>query len=52
VHGFQGHVTAIRALRGQVGREGKIRPKDVAAMAAAKVIRISPREITGRIRIG
>ena len=52
VHGFQGQVTAIRALRGQVGREGKIRPKDVAAMAAAKVIRISPREITGRIRIG
>ncbi len=52
VHGFQGHETAIRALRGQVGREGKIRPKDVAAMAAAKVIRISPREITGRIRIG
>jgi nitroimidazol reductase NimA-like FMN-containing flavoprotein (pyridoxamine 5'-phosphate oxidase superfamily) len=52
VHGFQGHVTAIRALRGQVGRGGKIRPKDVAAMAAAKVIRISPREITGRIRIG
>ena len=52
VHGFQGHVTAIKALRGQVGRKGKIRPKDVAAMAAAKVIRISPREITGRIRIG
>ena len=52
VHGFQGHVTAIRALRGQVGREGKIRPKDVAAMPAAKVIRITPREITGRIRIG
>jgi len=52
VHGFQGHVTAIRALRGQVGRVGRIRPKDVAAMAAAKVIRISPREITGRIRIG
>ena len=52
VHGFQGHETAIRALRGQVGREGKIRPKDVAAMAAAKVIRISPREISGRIRIG
>jgi hypothetical protein len=35
-----------------VGRVGKIRPKDVAAMAAAKVIRITPREITGRIRIG
>lgn len=52
VHGFGGHVKAIRALRAQVGRMGKIRKKDVAAMAAAKVIRISPREVTGRIRIG
>lgn len=52
VHGFGGHVKAIRALRAQVGRMGKIRKQDVAAMAAAKVIRISPREVTGRIRIG
>jgi nitroimidazol reductase NimA-like FMN-containing flavoprotein (pyridoxamine 5'-phosphate oxidase superfamily) len=52
VHGFGGHVKAIRALRAQVGRAGEIRKKDVAAMMAAKVIRISPREITGRIRIG
>ncbi len=52
VHGVRDHVKAIRALRAQVGRGGRIGKKDVAAMAAAKVIRISPREITGRIRIG
>ncbi len=52
VHGFRGHVSAIRALRGQVGRGGKVNPKDIARMAEARVIRISPREITGRVRIG
>lgn len=52
VHGFRGHVAAIRALRGQVGRSGEVTPKDVARMAQARVIRISPREITGRVRIG
>ncbi len=52
VHGFRGHVAAIRALRGQVGRSGKVTPRDVARMSQARVIRISPREITGRVRIG
>lgn len=52
VHGFRGHVAAIRALRGQVGRSGKVTPKDVDRMAEARVIRISPRKITGRVRIG
>lgn len=52
VHGFRGHAAAIKALRGQVGRGGRVTPKDVARMAAAKVIRIVPREITGRVRIG
>lgn len=52
VHGFRGHMAAIRALRGQVGRSGKVTPRDVGRMAQARVIRISPREITGRIRIG
>ena len=52
VHGVRGHTAAIRALRGQVGRKGKISAKDVARMAAAKVIRLAPSEITGRVRIG
>ncbi len=52
VHGFPGHMAAIRALRGQVGRSGKVTPRDVGRMAQARVIRISPREITGRVRIG
>jgi nitroimidazol reductase NimA-like FMN-containing flavoprotein (pyridoxamine 5'-phosphate oxidase superfamily) len=52
VHGFRGHMAAIRALRGQVGRSGKVTPRDVGRMAQARVIRISPREITGRVRIG
>jgi nitroimidazol reductase NimA-like FMN-containing flavoprotein (pyridoxamine 5'-phosphate oxidase superfamily) len=52
VHGFRGHVKAVRALRKQVGREGKVTKESVARMAAAKVIRVEPRQITGRIRIG
>ncbi len=51
VHGFRGHVAAIRALRGQVGRSGKVTARDVARMVEARVIRISPRQITGRVRI-
>ncbi len=52
VHGFRGHGKAVRALRKQVGREGKVTKESVARMAAAKVIRVEPRQITGRIRIG
>jgi nitroimidazol reductase NimA-like FMN-containing flavoprotein (pyridoxamine 5'-phosphate oxidase superfamily) len=52
VHGFRAHAKAIRALRKQVGREGKVTKENVARMAVAKVIRVAPREVTGRVRIG
>ncbi len=47
----KGHLAAIRALRRQVGITARnVDPKDLARMAAARVIRVLPTEITGRVR--
>ncbi len=47
----KGHLAAILALRRQAGITARnVDPKDLARMAAARVIRLIPDEITGRVR--
>ena len=49
----KGHLAAIQALRRQAGITARnVDPKDLARMAAARVIRVIPNEITGRVRTG
>jgi nitroimidazol reductase NimA-like FMN-containing flavoprotein (pyridoxamine 5'-phosphate oxidase superfamily) len=43
-----GRLEALRALRRQMGYEIDVGPRDLARIAAARVIRIVPHEITGR----
>ncbi|MEN8144462.1 MAG: pyridoxamine 5'-phosphate oxidase family protein [Gemmatimonadota bacterium] len=47
----KGHLAAILALRRQAGITARnVDPRDLARMAAARVIRVCPSEITGRAR--
>ncbi len=47
----KGYLAAIRALRRQAGITVRnVDPRDLARMAAARVIRVRPIEITGRAR--
>lgn len=46
----RGYFAAVRALRRQVGRRGKVTVDDAKRMARAKVIRIVPSEVTGRTK--
>lgn len=50
VTGPRSRLAAVQALRRQAGVDLPITRKDAARMAAARVIRISPRKITGRTR--
>jgi nitroimidazol reductase NimA-like FMN-containing flavoprotein (pyridoxamine 5'-phosphate oxidase superfamily) len=47
-----GRLAALRALRSQTGFDVEVGPRDVARLAAARVIRIVPHEITGRTTVG
>ncbi len=47
-----GQLDALRALRGQTGLDVEVGPQDLARIAAARVVRIVPREITGRTTVG
>ncbi|MFQ5689531.1 MAG: pyridoxamine 5'-phosphate oxidase family protein [Gemmatimonadota bacterium] len=44
------HLAALRALRRQRGHMGPVGPRDALRLARARVIRITPREITGRAK--
>jgi nitroimidazol reductase NimA-like FMN-containing flavoprotein (pyridoxamine 5'-phosphate oxidase superfamily) len=47
----KGHLAAILALRRQAGITARnVDPRDLARMAAARVIRVLPTEMTGRAR--
>lgn len=48
----EGQLDALRALRGQTGADLKVGPQDLSRLAVARVVRIVPREITGRTIIG
>lgn len=49
VSGPRGYLTALQALRRQVGKEGPPpSPADLARLARARVIRIVPEEVSGR----
>lgn len=45
-----GYLQALRTLRRQRGHAGAIGPEDAARMARARVMRITPTEITGRTK--
>ena len=45
-----GYLRALKALRRQRGYTGTVGPKDALRMARARVMRISPTEITGRTK--
>ncbi|MFV1988907.1 MAG: pyridoxamine 5'-phosphate oxidase family protein [Gemmatimonadota bacterium] len=45
-----GYLRALKALRGQRGYAGSVSPADAARMARARVLRITPSEITGRTK--
>lgn len=47
-----GQLDALRALRGQTGLDLVVGPQDLSRLAAARVVRIVPREITGRTVVG
>jgi len=52
VDGVDGRLEALRTLRRQTGFDVKAGPRDIARLAAARVIRIVPHEITGRTSVG
>ena len=45
-----GYLQALRALRRQRGHAGTVGPKDAARLARARVMRITPSEVTGRTK--
>jgi len=45
-----GYLKALKALRGQRGYSGNVGPRDAVRLARARVIRITPTEITGRTK--